>query len=119
MTLLGLGFGLLLLLQTATAALRGWSVVQLSSRLGLQWMGNVFAHLLRLPMGFFAKRHLGDIDSRLGSVHAIQKSFANSFVEAVIDGLMAVAIFGMMLLYSARLAWIGLLATSAYLAMRI
>lgn len=43
LAVLGIGFGLALLLQVAIALLRGWSVVYLSSRLGLQWMGNVFA----------------------------------------------------------------------------
>ncbi len=44
--------------------LRGWAVVYLSTRLGLQWLGNVFAHLLKLPLEFFEKRHLGDVVSR-------------------------------------------------------
>ncbi len=73
LTVLGLGFGLVLLLQVGIGLLRGWSVVYLSSRLGLQWMGNVFAHLLRLPLDFFEKRHLGDVVSRMGSVQTIQK----------------------------------------------
>lgn len=36
LTVLGLGFGLALLLQIGIGLLRGWSVVYLSSRLGLQ-----------------------------------------------------------------------------------
>ena len=49
-------------------------MVFLSTRLGLQWMGNVFAHTLRLPLGFFEKRHLGDVVSRMGAVQAIQRT---------------------------------------------
>ncbi|MFX7760033.1 ABC transporter transmembrane domain-containing protein, partial [Acinetobacter baumannii] len=90
LVVLGLGFALALLLQVGTGLLRGWSVVYLSSQLGLQWMGNVFAHLLKLPLDFFEKRHLGDITSRMQSVQAIQRTLTTSFVEAIIDGLMAV-----------------------------
>ena len=36
--------------QAATAAARSWAVLHLSSTLKLQWLGNVFAHLLRLPL---------------------------------------------------------------------
>jgi ATP-binding cassette subfamily B protein RaxB len=115
---LGLGFGLALLLQVGTGLLRGWSVVYLSSQLGLQWMGNVFAHLLKLPLDFFEKRHLGDITSRMQSVQAIQKTLTTSFVEAIIDGLMAVVTLGMMLLYSWKLALVTLLAVALYLGLR-
>jgi ATP-binding cassette subfamily B protein RaxB len=118
LTVLGLGFGLVLLLQVSIGLLRGWSVVYLSTRLGLQWMGNVFSHLLKLPLDFFEKRHLGDITSRMGSVQTIQRTLTTSFVEALIDGLMAVVTLGMMLLYSWKLALITLLAVALYLALR-
>lgn len=118
LTVLGLGFGLALLLQTGISLLRGLSVVYLSSRLGLQWMGNVFAHLLRLPLDYFEKRHLGDITSRMNSVQAIQRTLTTSFVEAIIDGLMAVVTFGLMLIYSWKLALVTLLAVALYLGIR-
>ena len=118
LTVLGLGFGLALLLQIGIGLLRGWSVVVLSSRLGLQWMGNVFAHALRLPLDFFEKRHLGDVTSRMASVQAIQRTLTTSFVEALIDGLMAVVTLGLMLVYSWNLALVTLLAVSLYLGIR-
>lgn len=118
LTVLGLGFGLVLLLQVGVGLLRGWSVVYLSSRLGLQWMGNVFAHLLKLPLEFFEKRHLGDVVSRMGSVQAIQKTLTTSFVEALIDGLMAVVTLAMMLVYSWKLALLTLAAVALYLGLR-
>jgi ATP-binding cassette subfamily B protein RaxB len=118
LVVLGLGFGLAMLLQVGIGLLRGWSVVYLSSRLGLQWMGNVFAHALRLPLDYLEKRHLGDITSRMGSVQAIQRTLTTSFVEAIIDGLMAVVTLGMMLLYSWKLALVTLLAVALYLGIR-
>ncbi|GAB2490137.1 peptidase domain-containing ABC transporter [Arenimonas alkanexedens] len=118
LALLALGFGLALLIQVGIGLLRGWAVVFLSSRLGLQWAGNVFAHALRLPLAFFEQRHLGDVVSRLGAVQAIQRTLTSSFVEALIDGLMAVATLAMMLIYSPRLAALTLLAVLLYLALR-
>ena len=118
LTVLGLGFGLALLLQVGIGLLRGWSVVHLSSRLGLQWMGNVFAHLLRLPLDFFEKRHLGDVTSRMSSVQAIQRTLTTSFVEAIIDGLMALVTLALMLVYSWKLALVTLLAVALYLGIR-
>ncbi|MGH8054539.1 MAG: peptidase domain-containing ABC transporter [Stenotrophomonas sp.] len=118
LTVLGLGFGLALLLQVGISLLRGAAVVHLSSRLGLQWMGNVFAHLLRLPLDFFEKRNLGDITSRLSSVQAIQRTLTTSFVEAMIDGLMAVVTLALMLVYSWKLALVTVLAVLLYAGIR-
>ncbi|MBN8225499.1 MAG: peptidase domain-containing ABC transporter [Xanthomonadales bacterium] len=118
LTVLGLGFGLALLLQIGIGLLRGGSVVYLSTRLGLQWMGNVFAHLLRLPLDYFEKRHLGDIISRMASVQAIQHTLTTSFVEAIIDGLMAGVTLALMLVYSWKLALVTLLAVTLYLGIR-
>lgn len=118
LTMLALGFGLVLLLQVGIGVLRGWAVVYLSTRLGLQWTASVFAHLLKLPLDFFAKRHLGDVVSRMGSVRAIQGTLTTSFVEASIDGLMSVATLAMMLIYSWKLSLITLTAVGLYLALR-
>jgi len=81
-------------------------------------MGNVFNHLLRLPLDFFEKRHLGDVVSRMETVRAIQRTLSTSFVEAIIDGMMAIVTLGMMLLYSWKLALVTLLAVAVYLGLR-
>lgn len=119
LTVLGIGFALLVLVQVAVSVLRGWTVVYLSARFGLQWTANVFAHLLRLPLDFFEKRHLGDIVSRVGSVQRIQQTITTNFVEAVVDGLMAVATLAMMLFYSPILVLATLVAVMLYLALRM
>lgn len=118
LTVLGIGFLLVLILQVGIGQLRGWAVIHLSSRLGLKWTGNVFSHLLKLPLDFFEKRHLGDITSRMGSVQAIQRTLTTSFMEALIDGLMAVVTVAMMLLYSWKLAMVTLMAVTLYMASR-
>ena len=119
LAVLGLGFGLALLVQLGIGFLRGWTVVHLSSSLGLQWAGRVFAHLLRLPMAFFEKRHVGDVTSRMGAVQAIQKTLSTSFVEALIDGLMAAVTLALMLVYSWKLALVTLLAVALYAGLRL
>lgn len=119
LTVLGVGFLLALVLQAGIGLLRGWAVIHLSSKLGLQWTANVFSHLLKLPMDFYEKRHLGDIVSRMGSVQTIQRTLTTSFIEALIDGLMAIVTLGMMLLYSWKLAMVTLLAVALYLGGRV
>lgn len=115
---LGIGFGLLVLLQVGTSALRSWAVLHLSATLNLQWLGNVFAHLMRLPVAWFEKRHAGDVWSRFASVQQIQKTLSTHFVEALIDGLLVVATLAMMAFYSLTLTAIVLAAVGAYALLR-
>jgi ATP-binding cassette, subfamily B, bacterial CvaB/MchF/RaxB len=118
LTVLGLGFLLLVVVQVAIAALRSWLVLYLSTTLNLQWLANVFSHLLRLPVSYFEKRHLGDVVSRFGAVNVIQRTLTTSFVEALIDGVMALATFAMMLVYSVGLAFLALGAVLVYALLR-
>ena len=115
---LGVGFALLVLVQAATAAARSWAVLVLSATLNQQWLVNVFAHLLRLPVAWFEKRHIGDIWSRFGSVQQIQKTLTTSFIEAFLDGLLVVLTLTVMALYSLRLTLVALVAVGLYALLR-
>jgi ATP-binding cassette subfamily B protein RaxB len=115
---LGIGYGLLVLVQVGTGAIRSWAVLHLSSSLNLQWLGNVFSHLMRLPVGWFEKRHTGDVMSRFGAVQQIQQTLTTSFVEAVLDGLLVIVTLAMMLVYSGLLSGIALAGVAVYAALR-
>ena len=115
---LGLGFALLVLITVATGAIRSWAVLHLSTSLNLQWLGNVFAHLMRLPIAWFEKRHTGDVMSRFGAVQQIQQTLTTSFIEAVLDGLLVVVTLAMMMVYSGTLTAIALGCVAAYALMR-
>jgi len=115
---LGIGFGLLVLLQVVAAALRSWAVLHLSATLNLQWLGNVFAHLMRLPVAWFEKRHAGDVWSRFAAVQTMQKTLTTHFVEVLLDGLLVVATLVMMAFYSLTLTAIVLAAVGAYALLR-
>jgi len=115
---LGLGFTLLVLVQVATGAIRSWAVLYLSATLNLQWLSNVFAHLMRLPVAWFEKRHTGDVMSRFGAVQQIQQTLTTSFIEVVLDGLLVVLTFAMMAFYSVKLTLIALTAVGLYALLR-
>ncbi len=115
---LGIGFGLLVLIQVGAGAIRSWAVLHLSATLNLQWLGNVFAHLMRLPVSWFERRHTGDVMSRFGAVQQIQKTMTTSFVEAVLDGLLVVVTLAMMLVYSGTLTAIAAAGVVAYALLR-
>ena len=112
------GCGLMLVIQTAIALARGWSVMYLSTHINLQWVSNVFTHLLHLPVSWFEKRHLGDVVSRFGSIGTIQHTLTTGFIEVVLDGLFAIATLSMMLFYSVQLTMVVLAAVMVYAGIR-
>jgi ATP-binding cassette, subfamily B, bacterial CvaB/MchF/RaxB len=126
LTLLCIGFGLLMVIQTAIGLARSWVVLYLSTHLNVQWISNVFAHLIRLPVTYFERRHLGDVVTRFESVHQIQQTLTTSFIEGVLDGLLGVVMLIIIFVYSPTLAWVviaalviqGLIAWVSYAPMR-
>ncbi|CAH0253615.1 Toxin RTX-I translocation ATP-binding protein [Massilia sp. Bi118] len=117
-TVLGCGFLLLVVIQTSLAAVRSWITTVLATNLNLQWFGNAFAHLMRLPLPFFEKRNTGDIVSRFSSIQSMQNGLTTQLVEAVIDGVMVIGTLAMMLLYSPALAAVAAATVGVYVLLR-
>ena len=119
LTILGIAFIGLAIMQSAISAFRGWVGTILSTSLNYQWLGNVFAHMIRLPLSYFEKRHLADISSRFSSVDAIQRTLTTQFVEAIIDGSLAIATAAMLFAYAPTVALISMAAVTLYAFLRI
>ncbi len=116
---LALGFGLLLLIQTATTALRSQVILYLSSLLNMQMAANLFRHLIRLPMDYFSSRHMGDIVSRFASLTQVRELLTTGLVAAIVDGLMGLLTLVAMFFYDTRLTLIVLVVVLLYVALRL
>ena len=111
---LAIGFAILMLMRQIIGVMRSWVIMYMSTTLSVQWRANVFTHLIRLPVQYFEKRHLGDVVSRFGSINQIQHTLTTTFLEAILDGLMTIITLLMMFIYSATLAWISIAAMVLY-----
>ena len=118
LTVLGLGFILLTTIKAGASAMRTWVLTVLGTNLNFQWLGNVFSHLLKLPLDYFEKRHLGDIVSRFGSVSTIQRTLTAAFAQVLVDGILVIGTLGMMTWYNWQLTGIALVAVLLYAMMR-
>jgi ABC transporter transmembrane region len=78
-----------------------------------------FRHLLRVPMAYFEKCHIGDLVSRFVSTEPVRTLLAEGLVTALIDGAMAVLTAAMMFLYRPTLALVVLAALALNIAGRI
>jgi ATP-binding cassette, subfamily B, bacterial CvaB/MchF/RaxB len=117
--ILALGFGGLALVNMITSWLRSLVLIGLGSALSYQLVVNLFHHLLRLPLPWFEKRHVGDIISRFGSTQPISDLLSQGLIAAVIDGSMALITLGLMFVYSPILAFVALVALAAYVGLRL
>lgn len=116
--MLAIGFGGLALIDLMAGWLRSLVLVQINSALSYQIVVNLFRHLVRLPLPWFEKRHVGDVISRFGSTRPITQLLSEGAIAAVIDGLMAILTLALMFVYSIVLGIIAVTALLLYVAVR-
>jgi ATP-binding cassette subfamily B protein RaxB len=119
LTALGLGFAALTAIKVGAETLRSWAVLYLGSNLNLQLGANLLRHLLALPLEFFQKRHIGDLQSRFNALNQIRETLCGGLVEGIVDGLMALTTLALMLLYSGALTAVAVGAAGLYAALRV
>jgi len=112
LTLLGLGFLGITVFSALITAARSWAVTWLSATLNVQWASNLFSHLIRLPLDWYEKRHIGDVVSRFGSIQTIQKTLTTQFIGSLLDGVMSVVTLMVMGFYS---LWLTVLVAGLFL----
>lgn len=113
-----LGLALLLVIQLALSVARTWGIMLVGTKLNYQWSSSLFDHLSRLPLDYFEKRHVGDVISRFGSLTAIQKGLTTDLVQAVLDGLMSMAMLVMLFVYGGWLGFVALASTALTVGVR-
>lgn len=107
------------LFRTFISMLRAWTSLTLNTLTNIQWKTTLFDHLTSLPLSFFEKRHLGDIQSRFSSLDIIRSTFTNSIVTGIIDTIMTIGLLIMLTLYGGWLVWVVVGFTLCYAIMRL
>ncbi len=119
LTALGLGFGLLVLLNAGASLLRSFVLQYVQSAISVSMGVGLFRHMIRLPYAYFEKRHVGDLVSRFGSADSVRNMLAEGMASALVDGAMAVLTLVMMLIYAPMLAGIVAVALMFYAVSRL
>ncbi len=119
LTVICIGLVSFTLFRTFISMLRAWTSLTLNTLTNIQWQTTLFDHLTSLPLSFFEKRHLGDIQSRFSSLDVIRSTFTNSIVTGIIDTIMTIGLLIMLILYGGWLVWIVIGFTLCYAIMRL
>ncbi len=110
--MIAIGFFMLALTSVGLNYARSQVQLYFSNQLGFQMVGNVFHHLMGLPVSYFEKRHVGDLVSRFGSIREIRRIITEDLITAVLDGLFAIVTLGVMFWFHPTLASVVLLLVS-------
>ncbi|SAQ55567.1 peptidase domain-containing ABC transporter [Klebsiella oxytoca] len=119
LTLICIGLIFFVALRTVTGLIRSWTALVMSSLINAQWQVGLLRHLMMLPLEYFERRKLGDIQSRFGSLDTLRETFTTSIVGAIIDSIMVIGLLIMLVLYGGWLTWIVILFTTLYSLIRI
>lgn len=115
LTILLVGFMVITGLSGITRALRDWVVLTLGQSLSFQLGGNVVRHLVRLPLAYFERRHVGDLLSRISSISPIQSLLSKGIVSIFIDSALLLTTLVVMSLINVALTMIILAFTVFFL----
>jgi ATP-binding cassette subfamily B protein RaxB len=99
--------------------LKSWSQLVMSTLIDVQWKTRLFDHLLALPLSYFEKRKLGDIQSRFISLDTLRTTLTTNIVNSLMDGIMSLGLIIMMALYGGWLVWVILGFTTLYTLFRM
>ncbi len=119
LSLICIGLLAFILCRTVISTLRAWTSLVMASVINVQWKSGIFDHLMKLPLSYFEKRRLGDIQSRIGSLDTIRHTLTDNLVNSIIDIIVSIGVFVMMLLYGGWLVWIVCGFTLLYMTLRI
>lgn len=119
LTVLAFGFAGIAVVSMLTSWTRALVLVRLGSSLSYQVTVNLFQHLLRLPLPWFERRHVGDVISRFSSTKPISDLLSQGLIAAIIDGVMAVITLGLMFVYSPVLSAIAIAALALVVCLRV
>lgn len=117
--MLAIGFGGLAFVSMAAGWLRSIVLLNLNNGLSYQIVVNLFRHLMRLPLAWFEKRHVGDVISRFGSTLPITQLLSEGMVAALLDGIMALLTLALMFAYSPLLAGVGIVVLILHAGLRV
>lgn len=113
---IAVGLGASLLFEVLLGGLRSYLFSHTTNRIDVELSARVFGHLLRLPLGYFSSRRVGDSVARVRELESIRQFITSSALTLVIDVIFGLTFIMVIFLYSPPLGWIVVATTPFYFA---
>ena len=88
-----------------------------TNRIDIATSGNILSHLFKLPLGYFDRRPVGEISTRLSELGSIRGFLTGTALTLVLDVIFGVVYLFVMISYSGMLTAVSLCVVPLYLAL--
>ena len=88
-----------------------------TNRIDIATSGNILTHLFKLPLGYFDRRPVGEISTRLGELGKIRGFLTGTALTLVLDVIFGLVYFFVLISYSGLLTAVALCVVPLYIAM--
>ena len=112
---LGVALVVVTLLEGVLGSLKTFLFAETTNRIDQRLGAEVIDHLLRLPLGYFDKRPVGELGSRIAELEKIRNFLTGQALTTILDALFSVIYIAVMALYS----WVLTLVALAVLPVQV
>ncbi|MEM8641817.1 MAG: peptidase domain-containing ABC transporter [Cyanobacteria bacterium P01_G01_bin.54] len=118
-TLQILGFFLLgvAVFEFLLSTVRTYLFVDTTNRIDMSLGSEIIDHLLRLPLGYFDRRPVGELSSRINELENIRNFLTGTALNVVLDALFSVVYIAVMFIYSWKLALLSLITVPLFMGL--
>jgi len=98
--------GLLIFLafgQALLGSLRTYLFSDTTNRIDVSLGSSIISHLLRLPLGYFGKRSVGEVSGRVGELEKIRSFLTGTALSVFLDSIFSIIYIAVLLSYSVQL----------------
>jgi ATP-binding cassette subfamily B protein len=106
---LGIALVVVTLLEGVLGSLKTFLFSETTNRIDQRLGAEVIDHLLRLPLGYFDKRPVGELGSRIGELEKIRNFLTGQALTTLLDAAFSVIYIVVMVIYSWLLTLIALI----------
>ena len=100
--------------QTAVEFIRSWILLHISTRINISIISDFLIKLMKLPIGFFDTKMIGDIMQRIGDHRRIEAFLTSSTLNTLFSFVNLIVFSIVLALYSLKLFMVFLVASALY-----
>ncbi len=114
---LGIFLVVVAVFEAILTSLRTYLFVDTTNRIDMALGAEIIDHLLRLPLGYFDRRPVGELSSRVNELENIRQFLTGTALTVVMDALFSVIYIAVMFIYSVKLTIVSLATIPLFMAL--
>ncbi|WP_288250247.1 peptidase domain-containing ABC transporter [uncultured Prochlorococcus sp.] len=105
------------LMQGILYVLRTYIFSEVSNNIDINLGSSIIRNLFRLPLGYFSKRKVGEISTRINELEKIRSFLTGTALTAILDTIFSIIYILIMCIYSIKLTICSLLVIPLFMAL--